>query len=364
MQIKIENWPYNLKAAFCLNFDDLSPFYFARYDFGGNLNGNLIKQQEWLLSHSNIKITHFVVPQSNFFLPISNKIHKIINFRTNKFAINNGKTLDWLNYFKNLINDGRVEIAMHGFRQFNNHYYKRHQEFYYDSYDEIKGKLLASRKIFEDAGIRVFGFRQPGWGIDENFNLLKVLKELNFEYIAGSSFDAGLNMKEQRVDNYIPSWYQGILNIPQNIELDSSLDDIYKKIDSIVRESNLISLKGHFTNVKWITNNFRRNNFVKLKNIVGYLEQYKIWYATFKEIADYFKITSKASVEEKYIDQRKIFIVKLPNKIKGFTIAAKSEMTALPYEEIYSDNSKVVLSRGKNYKMVFNVSSDNFIIEY
>jgi len=364
MQIKIENWPYNLKAAFCLNFDDLSPFYFAGYDFGGNLKGDLIKQQEYLLNHSNIKITHFVVPKSNFFLPISNKTHKIINFRTNKFALNNEKNLDWLNYFRNLINDDKVEIAMHGFRHFNNHYYKRHQEFYYDNYDEIKQKLLASKKMFEDAGIKVFGFRQPGWGIDKNFNLIKVLKELNFEYIAASSFNAGLNWEEQRVDNFMPSWYQGILNIPQNIELDSSLDDIYKKIDLIVREGNLISIKGHFTNVKWITNNFRRNNFDKLKNIVSYLKQYKIWYATFKDIADYFKIINKASIEKEYIDQRKIFIITLPKKIKGFTITVKSDMIESPYEEIYSDNSKLVLNSGNNYNIVFNVSSDNFIIEY
>lgn len=84
VKIIIAPWPFGYDAAFCLNFDYLSPFCFYNFDSGGNLNEELWKQQEEILSNSPYKITHFVVPKYIFFLPLNSKLSKVINFPTFK----------------------------------------------------------------------------------------------------------------------------------------------------------------------------------------------------------------------------------------------------------------------------------------
>jgi len=364
VSISIHQWPNNNDAAFCLNFDDFSPFYLCGYDYGGDLHGKLIKQQEILLSEYDVKITHFVIPKSNFFFPLTNKTHKIVNYSTSRYALNNIKNSSWVKYVKELISADRLEIGMHGYQHFNKKFVKKHQEFLYDDHFNIKKKLLTSKHIFEEAGIPIFGFRQPGWGIDKDFNLFKVIKELGFfEYIAASSLNAGLNANKLRVNNYLPSWFEQNLNIPQNLELDINMDDMIREIEQLVKKNKIISLKGHFCNVKWIPNNFCDANYTKIKSIISYLLRYKIWYATFKEVSDYFKCISKVSIREELSDAKKLFIINLPNKIKGLTVIIGNKNSKHSLEILVSDSNRVNANYNSHSKVIFNVSSDNFIIE-
>lgn len=363
--IKINYWPFGNTATFCISFDDYSPFYFAGYDLGGNLKGELIAQQNFLLANSKVKITHFVVPQTNFFLPLNHKIHNVVNFETDKYALNNKNNSKWLEYVKDLISDNRVEIGMHGLRQFNNHFRKKHQEFLYDDYNKIKNKILSAYKIFQNVNIPIYGFRQPGWGIDKNESLIEVINDLNsFEYIAASSLNAGLNKDQQRVDNYMPSWYKNLLNIPQNLELDTNLEKLFGEIDEIVKNNKLISLKGHFTNIKWITNNFNKINFEKLKRLLEYISHYKIWYATFKEVSDYFQAINSAVIKESLTASgSKLYQIKTNKRIIGLTVTIELEANKPIEKEIVSDDKKVILNINQNTRIIFNSLADNFILE-
>lgn len=364
MLITVNNWPFGYEAAFSLNFDDLSPFHFWGYDFGGALDGILLKQQEELIKNYNVKITHFVVPKSNYFLPLNNKLQQLINFKTNKYALSNSRNDRWLKVIKELIADNICEIAMHGYTHFNNNLRKRHQEFSHYNYDEIISKISKSSAIFKEVNIPIYGFRPPGWGIDSQEILLTVIKNLGyFNYIAASSTDGGLNRVLTNVDNYMPSWYKSLLNIPQNIELDNSINIITNRIDKIVKMGKLISLKGHFTNVKWITNNFNKVNYEKLKIILDFTSQFKIWYATFKEISDYFKAINSVRIDKIHSKTGTIaFNVKNHSKINGLTLTIIFNKYQGLLKEIKTDKEKVLLNSHTNYRVIFNSQLNNYVI--
>lgn len=364
MSLLIKNWPDHFQAACCLNFDDLSPFKFRQYDLGGDINGELIKQQEILLSSYPLKITHFMVPKINFFLPINNRIAHIVNFSTNQFSITNPMNIKWVAYIKELLLSNQIEIAMHGYTHYNHHFIKKHQEFLYDDYQNIRYKLLKSKKLFEDIGINIYGFRPPGWGIDRNFKLLEVIKEIGFfDYIAASSLDGGLNYHSQKVSNEMPDWFDNLLNIPQNLELDLPYETLINNINELIIKNGLISIKGHFCNIDWMQNKFKRENYDKLNNILAYMKDKNIWYATFKEVADYYKIISKSKIIKVQENSQEYIRVELPNKIKGLTIVLGEDSLDYNREHITIKTDRISVKNGSQLEICFDTFSDQFIIE-
>lgn len=202
----------------------------------------------------------------------------------------------------------------------------------------IKDRLIKAKKIFDDVEISIFGFRPPGWGIDKNEYLFEVIKDIGFlEYIAASSLNAGLNYNNQKVDNFMPSLYKGILNIPQNLELDLSIEGLMRNVEWLVNNNKLISLKGHFSNMNYITNNFTRINYEKLKTLVSYLKNYKIWYATFKEVSDYFKCINSAIIKTNEVSSnyKKTISINLPYKINGLTVLLNVEIKTEEFDTVY-----------------------------
>ena len=187
---------------------------------------------------------------------------------------------------------------------------------------QYEKKLRDSLRIFETIGIKPPGFRPPGWGIDSQFNLIRVLKDMNiFQYVAASSLDAGLNAKQPKVDSYMPDWYDDILNMPQNLELDLPLPDLLKQIELLIHDSKLISVKGHFCNIDWVANSFNRQSFEKLLTMIAHLKNYRIWFATFAEVATYFKSSTRAQVNIEQSPSAMLFVIRLPEKIRGLTVS-------------------------------------------
>ena len=230
-----------------LNFDDLCPRYHDKpgHDFGGNIRGGLaVEFRRVLQAYPHVGVTFFMIPNS-LMAPRS-----LLRFGQDKISydISSERHVEWLEYYKSLSATYNIEFALHGYyhRQFNNLLFARNIEFAFMSEEESLERIASGLESFRRVGLDARGFRQPGWDINSDLSLCRALKMSGFSYIAGSSQDAGFNAGRQRVSNDHPTLVDGLLNFPQNVWLDWSVDAIKKEIDRIVETRGIVSIKGHF----------------------------------------------------------------------------------------------------------------------
>lgn len=269
--VKILDSPQN-ENIFCnINLDDLCPKYYDEegLDCGGNIfQGLSVDIRKFLETYPYAAITFFVIPSC---ISIRNKSSRANN-DTRRYDISSSKNQDWLNYYKILSHSYTIEFSVHGcfHYQSENLVFGHHTEFAFKSEDESSVAILTALDIFNNAGLNPKGFRPPGWDMNSDLSLCKVLNNNGFFYIAASSFDGGFNSGKVRVHNYYPTLIDGILNLPQNVELDWSLERIYSEIAQIVEHKGIISIKGHFYDAVG-TNSLSSENIKKLYEIFVHL---------------------------------------------------------------------------------------------
>jgi peptidoglycan/xylan/chitin deacetylase (PgdA/CDA1 family) len=284
-----------------INFDDLCPIYYDEtgLDFGGNIqNGLSVEIRKLLEDYPQIAITFFVIPNARIYSNsiLSRRSHK------DKYDISLLCHGDWLNYYKFLSDTYNIEYAMHGYShsQSENLFFSQYTEFAFKNEKESSQAIVAGKNIFQKSGIDVVGFRQPGWDINSDLSLCRVLKEAGFSYIAGSSNNAGFNAGIQRVSNYFPNIVGGILNFSQNVLLDWSIGKIREEIDKIIGMKGLISIKGHFVDRR-MPNSLSAANIGKLRQLLDYLltiYDEDIRWLTLKQISDQISENSSTILSE------------------------------------------------------------------
>ena len=288
IKITLFPWPIGTEAVFNINFDDLCPIYLEseNIDFGGKPGKGINLIVDSILKEfPELKVTHFVIPNVN---PAIAGINPD-KYSTN-FSIDNIQHTEWIKWLKNnWINKGH-EIAVHGYSHYNKKLLiKKHTEFAYTSPEISREKVKDSLKVFENIDLPVFGFRPPGWDISSSFELINILKSYNFMYIAGSALDTGINYGEKRVSDIYPDFFRNrLLNIPQNLIFDFSMQEMEKLSRMIIEKNGILSLKGHYTNLSSINNSLTKQKSLKIISFIkGLREEYssKLWYATMKEIA-------------------------------------------------------------------------------
>ncbi len=274
-----------LNKIYCvLNFDDLSPIpdssrFIGR---GGDLNDFVsVKQVELLKRFPFLGITHFMVPQ---FLPSD----YYFLFDKQHYSISDPGNTDWLDHYKGLSKVYNIEFSSHGLyhRQFENLLFARHTEFAYLNYGESLKRISASIQSFRKAGIEPVGFRPPGWDMNSDLSLIDAIRESGLKYAALSSYDGGLNSIVQRVSYYHPVMIKGIINFPDNINLDWPMELTRTTIRKIISEKGMISIKGHFSK-DTLTNSFSGENFLKLTEIINFIQTefaQQVEFATFRDI--------------------------------------------------------------------------------
>lgn len=289
-------WPNDIKAVFNLQFDDFCAKSKENsfYDYGGKFNKGInVLFEDFLNQYSFLKITLFVIPSANFknWQGIFYGKHK----DENKFNLSNPQFYNLIRWLKK--KEDQIEIACHGYNHFQNKikYFLGPAEFEFLNEKESEARIEKSLEIFNKVGIYPNGFRPPCWGVghNSNFGLISALKKLSFTYISLSSLLSGLNWDEKRVSNIYPQYYQGLLNIPQNISILWDIEKIKKTIDKIIEFNGIIILMGHYNEQNnWMSDGIGKENLEKIGEIIDYLNQNypnQIWYAKLNEIADYWK---------------------------------------------------------------------------
>jgi len=229
-----------------LNIDDLCPLYIegeGGIDLGGGIGVGLSEAVRRLLDNfPKLRLTLFAIPSCELWarqrkksglrysLDISLPMHRM-----------------WLDDYKDLVRRERIEIGLHGFChvQYENRWFSRHTEFAFKTEAQTAAVIAQGMRVFRAAGLDLTGFRQPGWDINSDLSLIDVLRENHFLYVAGSSPNAGLNGSGPLVSNIYPTLVNGLINIPQNVELDWSDTRIDEAIQQIVQRCGIVSIKAH-----------------------------------------------------------------------------------------------------------------------
>jgi hypothetical protein len=225
-----------------INIDDVAP-YFAddgRIDLGGKVNAGLALEFERLFrDFPTLRLTLFVVPNLQLSGPHS--------ARHASFCIADPENAEWLAHYRRLSQQGFVELAIHGYRhrQTENRLFQQHVEFAFKDRSQAKAAIEGSLELFRQAGLPITGFRPPGWGVNSDLSILGVIRESPLAYIAGSSFDGGLNERFQLVSNYYPTLIGGVVNLPQNVLLDWPKSELLGQVERIFNAKGIISIKGH-----------------------------------------------------------------------------------------------------------------------
>ena len=279
--------PLTTGKVYCvINFDDLSPLpdqskFIGR---GGSKEDFVsLKQMELLKQFPFLGITHFMIPQ---FLPSD---HYYL-FNRQQYSIINPANREWLDYYKSLMAQYNIEIASHGVyhRQAGNPLFARHTEFAYLDFDESLERLKQSISIFKKAGLNPIGFRAPGWDMNADLSLIDAISAAGFRYAGLSSYDGGLNAVKQRVNHFHPVLIKGIINFPDNINIDWPLERIKETIDKIISQFGIIVIKGHFSK-HILTNSLSETNYLKLVETVRYIRKVyseTVEFATFADVYD------------------------------------------------------------------------------
>ena len=246
-------------------------------DWGGRLKGGVTSVFTALLEdYPRLVATCFVIPSSGL-------------GRGRDYAVSSERNREWHCLYSTLAHSGRVELAVHGLTHVRRTSlpFGWHTEFAFLSAPEVSARVSEALTIFADAKWRPYGFRQPGWDLSSDLALLTILREQGFRYIAGSSLDAGLNAGRALVSDAYVTRVNGILNIPQNIELDWDMARIRDAAESLIDKGGLVSIKAHFARAHQ-TNALSGDNVQKLRALLDHLDSHhrsRVAYATMQQIA-------------------------------------------------------------------------------
>ncbi len=175
----------NGKIPCNLNFDDLCPKYMDEYgvDFGGRADKGLsIEFKRFLDDYPHAGVTVFVIP----LCMIRRRSLRFSRQPRDRYSIAAAEHAEWLDFYKKLAAKFNIEYALHGchHRQFENLLFSRRTEFAFKNEKESAEAIALALTTFKLAGLEPCGFRQPGWDINSDLSLVRVLKKNGFDVVS------------------------------------------------------------------------------------------------------------------------------------------------------------------------------------
>lgn len=293
--VQLGLWPAGYRAACVLNFDDLSPKSARNwpYDWGGEPRGGVNREFGRVLQdYPYIKVTHFVCANSQTEARLFRLEHP-----GDRFLITKAEHAAWRDWLHAQVATGMVEIAGHGLSHFNPKARVVAAEYENVPLDEIMRSLQSASAYYSQAGFSVRGLRPPAWGMGQGNSIAQALVNLGFLYGALSAVTEGLNRHSKLVSNIYPTWFRGLLNLPQNLILDHGPRFSCPQAYRVVEAGGLLAPKGHYSDSYSIAAGLYPENVYNLRALLDFLAKgfpEQIWYATYREVAEFW--TAKAGI--------------------------------------------------------------------
>jgi len=282
------------KSAIVFIWDDLCPKNGKNsiLDNGGISSSNLKYLDSLNKRFPFMKSTLFSIPNVSFEGCGYYSSDWISN---NKFDIRNVEYEFWIKKISSKQFQKNNEISLHGLHHFQKEKkYWPQMEYEFKTKDKCLNSIMEGKSIFKEININVTGFCPPVFGIgyNSNFGLIEALKECNFDYVCLGTKNSGVNLFNKNVSCVYPSYYQSLLNMPQNLSLTLSFEDLKKNIDDIVKLNGLIVIKGHFVQNWRLGDGWNDEIYKKIVKVIEYLENKyfnKVKYVTFGDIGKWYK---------------------------------------------------------------------------
>lgn len=168
----------------------------------------------------------------------------------------------WCEKVRKLINEEKLEVAVHGYYHHNPRQVIHGQEFIDLDYQESKKRILAAEEIFQKCDLPFLKiFRPPGWGTSPE--LFRALRELKYE---------GVGLFPSRLKQISLTTVEGLKIIPQNYSILEQPSRALKQAE----ETGLVFAKGHMAyqyGRERIENGLSEKTFANIKNTLRELQK-------------------------------------------------------------------------------------------
>jgi predicted deacetylase len=270
--IKIGLYPNNHEAAFVFTVDDVN----------SKTNPLKIERVSRILDKHNMKSVFFVVP-----------FYKGIYKMT--------KNLELTKTLQNMQKKGH-EIGLHGLTHNLPHLrlfrLNRATEFSQLPYTEQKRRVLKGKKILEEAGFNIRGFRSPAFSA--NFDTLNILDNNDFIYSSdirvtpfilmsnkrhAESLYYPFHIKDLNIIEFVNHgdyfWY-GSVNITSKINIGQNLDRMIYRFNKYYNRNGVFVMMTHIEPI----NNY--NSMKTFEKFVEYVSKKDVWCPNLRELTEWW----------------------------------------------------------------------------
>ncbi len=219
-------------------------------DYGGKQDGVLDAFESFSKLNPHLKYTFFTIPKPTFLR--NGEVSGVIK-NPEIYNIQKNKKSRFVKYLIEKQTDKTIEVAVHGLSHHQEDIanFHRYAEFEFCDMDVAIKKIIDAKNTLLSAGLRVNGWKPPGWSfgslLKENNELIEEVFKNEFRYIKISSPQSGLNRKQWCASHLYVTRKFGVYNIPQNINLTWSKKEIIEVALAIAEKGGIICPQFHFT---------------------------------------------------------------------------------------------------------------------
>ena len=258
----------NNRTQFLVSIDDISMVSqdFMNFDRGKTQNGVL--EQILKMTHKWVwfRPILFIVPYNSEVLNgrnifYSRNITRSINHQSNHYRIE---------MIRDAVSKNLISVGMHGLHhnQRNIIGYHPYAEFEFSTLEEDLSKLRLMEDAFKNADLNSNIFKPPAFGIGsfKSKDILSVIRKIeSVKYICLSTPNNGMNMRTYAVSHVNDTYFDSLINVPQNINLLWPYEVIEKVITEICKVNGCIHPQFHAVSPKALDDGVSELMFRKLE---------------------------------------------------------------------------------------------------
>ena len=267
-----------------ISIDDLSMVKdgFFSFDRGGEPHGIFEQIIDVCEDYSWFRPIFFLIPYNVEILDGRN----IFRSYSKKRALNHWTNKKRLKIIQTALENNLINIGMHGLmhKQYDYFGYHPYAEFEFSNTKSDLNKIKLMIEYFEVSKLPSFMFKPPAFGIGQSIGkqfCYDLRKNLKVKYVFLSTPNNGLNTLSYKVSHIHPTNIYGMINIPQNVNLSWSYQQIKDVVEAIIQKNGIVHPQFHCVSDKCLDDGWSKDIWDKLEFIqsimAGSSNGYHLW---------------------------------------------------------------------------------------